>query len=421
MLDEGRPPDASIISAFFSSSVPFSLVKLNKKLPRVTERQDYAIMSDQLAQLVRDCAARVPNFQIDDVVQRQSRWDNASSTILRMAPAFSIIAFVFCIILLGAIIFALLRRRIPSRKYSFVISRTAADIFSSALIASATLLANKWSASYAVMALFLYVATFGLVQSTLSHLAIIVLRHISVTRPYGFQSMCSIRRLSMAIAFTWCISILYAAAFAPLATAIIDPSKTDNVCSYSNCQRPLIITAICIIAISMSTVVVCYGFVVAKLRQISYSERMHNEPNVTRRKLFKFLGYGGHVALYLFITALVLSGAIIIAHNLFIYNNVRAMVQRNCDVLDYIDTIIRLETLAGGAVLLWTVRIIFDVVIVFATEYPQLVPWLVVDNLEPLRNNQIMPVRHGLTWQKGCVNCPVFSIENRLHRYDMKN
>ncbi|RCN27743.1 hypothetical protein ANCCAN_26522 [Ancylostoma caninum] len=89
-------------------------------------------------------------------------------------------------------------------------------------------MANENSASYAILALFLCAATFGFIHLSLSHLLVIVLRQLSVTRPYGFQTLCTIRRVSTGVALIWLVSILYAAAFAPLTTVVLDPSKSKD-------------------------------------------------------------------------------------------------------------------------------------------------------------------------------------------------
>ncbi|KAK5983859.1 hypothetical protein GCK32_020864, partial [Trichostrongylus colubriformis] len=151
-----------------------------------------------------------------------------TSTILSVVPAISIISFLACIILCGLIIFALVRRRLPSRKYSVVLSRTVADVFSCSLLCAASFMANQYSASYTILALFLCVSTFGFVHLSLSHLLVIALRQVSVTRPYGFSSLCTVRRVSTGVALIWLMSILYAAAFAPLTTVVIDRGKSDS-------------------------------------------------------------------------------------------------------------------------------------------------------------------------------------------------
>uniref|UniRef100_A0A1I7TDR7 G_PROTEIN_RECEP_F1_2 domain-containing protein n=1 Tax=Caenorhabditis tropicalis TaxID=1561998 RepID=A0A1I7TDR7_9PELO len=226
-----------------------------------------------LTRLAHECELQMSEQEIDQIERRHAKLDKSTDSILLMTPIFSIISFIFSVTLLAAILFSLLRRKIPSRKYSIIISRTAADIFSSVLIAAASLFANSYSASYVVLALFLFICTFGVIQLTSSHIAVIILRQISVTRPYGFQSICSIRRLSLVAGFTWCLSIMYSAAYAPMTTVIVDASKEDRVCPFDNCQRPLIITAITIIVISIFTVLCSYGIVVAKMAQFAHSEK----------------------------------------------------------------------------------------------------------------------------------------------------
>ncbi|CAI5448163.1 unnamed protein product [Caenorhabditis angaria] len=375
-----------------------------------------------LTRLAHTCELLMSEQQIDIIEQRHERLHKSTSTILIITPIFSLLSFLFSLSLLAAIIFALLGRKIPSRKYSIIISRTSADIFSSVLIAAASLFANTFSASYMVLTLFLYICTFGVIHLTTSHCAVIVLRHISVTRPYGFQSICSIRRLSMTVIFSWILSIMYLAAYAPMINVIVNPSKESTVCGYHSCQRPLIITAISIVFISMFTVLSSFGIVCLKMTQVSHTEKMHNEPQATKKKLYKFLKFGAHLALYTLIVTLLVIGAFVILKNAEDYHQVNRMISINCDVYDYINIKLHLETVAGGAVLLWCVRIIFDVLITFLGEI-RLLPWIKLDNLESLDNKKkpVLHVRHGLGWQKGSLNCPVFNIDNRLHPLDFKN
>uniref|UniRef100_A0A1I7WEZ7 G_PROTEIN_RECEP_F1_2 domain-containing protein n=1 Tax=Heterorhabditis bacteriophora TaxID=37862 RepID=A0A1I7WEZ7_HETBA len=335
-------------------------------------------LMDSFAQITRECAQRLEQDEYEEV---------SLSTILTIAPIFSIISFVVCIVLIVFLIFALIKRRIPSRKYSIVLSRTVADLFTSAFVGAAFLLANLHSASYAILALFLYVATFGFVLISFSHLFVIILRQMSVTRPYGFQSTCTMRRICTAVAVTWIMSILYAVSFAPLTTVVLDPSRSKDVCSYGSCQKPMLVIVISFIIAFLIIVFCSYCAVTYKMKKIAHSERMHNEPEVTKKKMLKFLVFGGHIALYILISILILIGAGIILHNVWLYNQIRNLMKEKCDVVEYINTLIRLETIAGGAIILWLVRIVFDVFIVFITEYRRLIPCLTTDNLEPLRNS----------------------------------
>ncbi|CAJ0600601.1 unnamed protein product [Cylicocyclus nassatus] len=373
--------------------------------------------------LARNCALNLDHAELRDAVLRKQKIDRATTAILSVVPAFSIVAFLSCLFLCILIIFALIKRRIPSRKYSVVLSRTVADVFSCSLFCAASFMANENSASYAILALFLCAATFGFIHLSLSHLLTIVLRQLSVTRPYGFQTLCTIRRVSTAVALIWLVAILYAAAFSPLTTVVLDPSKNKDVCTYANCERPLLIVAICVIAAGLLIVPGCYCAVLFKLKSIAYSEKMHNEPEITKKKMFKFFYFGGHLSLYALISTLILIGACIILHNVWLYNTIRSSIQQNCDVVGYIDTLVRLETLAGGAVLLWLVRIFFDVVISILADYQRLFPWLAAINLEPLRENQVQVISRAspLQWQKNYFDCPIFNIDGKLHPWDFKN
>ncbi|KAK5969710.1 hypothetical protein GCK32_017632 [Trichostrongylus colubriformis] len=223
------------------------------------------------------------------------------------------------------------------------------------------------------------------------------------------------------------MSILYAAAFAPLTTVVIDRGKSDSVCTYGNCEKPLLIVAIGVIAVSLIIVLTSYIIVLLNMKSIAYREKMRNEPEVTRKKMYRFFYFGGHLALYVIVSTLVLAGAAVIFHNVYLYNKIRKSMREDCDIIGqrgedllfqqrgeykkqreekkgerkllmpklrqrYIDTLIRLETLAGGVVLLWLVRIVFDVVIVLLTDYSRLLPWIAGNDLQPLRDNQVCAV-----------------------------
>ncbi|CAB3409843.1 unnamed protein product [Caenorhabditis bovis] len=377
-------------------------------------------MTHNLTHLAQECEKLLTTNEVIEVRRRNARLDKSTSTVLIMTPIFALVSFVFSLVLLAAVIFALLKRRIPSRKYSIIVSRTVADIFSSVLIAAAALFANSVSASHMILTLFVFVCTFGIVHLTGSHCAVIVLRHISVTRPYGFQSICSMRKMFVVVFITWTLAIVYAVSFAPFISIILNPEKENQVCRHRSCQRPLMITAIFIISLSMFTVISTYFTVVIKMANIAHSEKMHNEPEITRKRMYKFFRFGGHLALFALIVSLILAGAIYTMINASEYHQIHRMLSLDCDVLDYVTLKLRMETVAAGAVILWCVRIIFDVVIVFFSEI-RLVPWLKLDSGHYMESSQIVSVRHGLGWQKGCVNCPVFNVENRLHPLDFKN
>ncbi|KAK5975706.1 hypothetical protein GCK32_020206, partial [Trichostrongylus colubriformis] len=122
------------------------------------------------------CTINLDTDAFRNAVYRKEKINQTTSTILSVVPAISIISFLACIILCGLIIFALVRRRLPSRKYSVVLSRTVADVFSCSLLCAASFMANQYSASYTILALFLCVSTFGFVHLSLSHLLVIALR-----------------------------------------------------------------------------------------------------------------------------------------------------------------------------------------------------------------------------------------------------
>ncbi|CAJ0936254.1 unnamed protein product, partial [Mesorhabditis belari] len=307
--------------------------------------------------------------------------------------------------------------------YSVVVSRSVGDLFSAVLVAAVSLMANKNSASFAVLALFLYVTTFGFLQLSLSHILVIVLRQISLFRPYGFESAFSLRKLVACLVVLWLLSIFYAAAFAPLTTVILDPRKAEGVCSYFSCQRPLIIIAIALVAFLMATVLLFYAAVAYKLYNTSVQEKLHNEPNITKKKLKHFMGFGAHIVLYVLICSLLLAGAIIIQNNIWLFHKVQ--VAETCSLIEYLNTMIRLETIAGGAVLLWMVRIVADVAVLWVSEYRRLLPWISRNEPRILPNNQQIVTRSdSLRWRRqfpATFNCPVYTLERPQNKWDYKN
>ena len=97
------------------------------------------------------------------------------------------------------------------------------------------------------------------------------------------------------------------------------------------------------------TVFFLYLLVLYKLKQIAHSEkselsycnqkqfpqfRMHNEPEVTKKKFFKFRGYGGHSFLYMFIVSLIIAAAAVLLGEANTYHKIRHLMQKDCDVVE---------------------------------------------------------------------------------------
>uniref|UniRef100_A0A0K0CZ49 Anoctamin n=1 Tax=Angiostrongylus cantonensis TaxID=6313 RepID=A0A0K0CZ49_ANGCA len=83
--------------------------------------------------------------------------------------------------------------------------------------------------------------------------------------------------------------------------------------------------------------------------------------------------------------------------------------------LQYIDTLIHMETLATGAVLFWLVGIVFDVVVLVIMDFRRIWPWL--RRIAPDLSNRTSIAR----WHKNCFNCAAFTIDISRHENEIRN
>ncbi|PAV91389.1 hypothetical protein WR25_04454 [Diploscapter pachys] len=335
-------------------------------------------METGISQLQRECADKLNSEEYLETAERRRVLNEATATILYAIPILSCVSLTICLILLIFIIHAIVKRSVPSRKYSVVLSRIAADLFSSVLICTTSLLASLNSSSYALLVLFLYLITFAFVHTTLSHLLILVLRQLSVSRPFRFSAMFTIKKIVFSICF-----------ICPLAAVLIN--RSPSICPYSSCQRPLLIFSIFVISLLLAILLGSFVAVYIKLRRFAYQERMHNEPELTKKKASRLLLYGSHLLLHILISILLLVGDGFILQNANLYNQIQTMVSMNCDVVEFIDVATRLQTMAGAAIFLFLLRIIFDCAILLVCEYSSIFPWANQGiELETLRDNQIL-------------------------------
>ncbi|PAV86846.1 hypothetical protein WR25_24236 [Diploscapter pachys] len=341
-------------------------------------------METTIARLQRECAERLNSEEYLETAERRRVLNEATATILYAIPILSCVSLTTCLILIIFIIHAIVKRSVPSRKYSVVLSRIAADLFSSVLICTTSLLASLNSSSYALLVLFLYLITFAFVHTTLSHLLILVLRQ---TRSPNLDLKTPGK--SPKIVFSRLISFLYAICYTPLVAVLINRSL--SICPYSSCQKPLLIFSIVAISLLLAVLFGSFIAVYIKLRRFAYQERMHNEPELTKKKASRLLLYGSHLLLHILISILLLVGDGFILQNANLYNQIQTMVSMNCDVVEFIDTVTRLQTMAGAAIFLFLLRIIFDCAILLVCEYSSIFPWANRGTqLEIFRNNQIL-------------------------------
>ena len=82
----------------------------------------------------------------------------------------------------------------------------------------------------------------------------------------------------------------------------------------------------------------------------------------------------------------------------------------------------RLQTLSGGVILVWLVRMVFDPIILCATEYRRLMPWISnssdIHQLEEvnLTFSSSQPCE-SLKWRR---HCPIMEMERTISAWEMK-
>ncbi|GMT23591.1 hypothetical protein PFISCL1PPCAC_14888, partial [Pristionchus fissidentatus] len=366
------------------------------------------------------CSSLISQSDYEDARNRQKSIDETSSFLLPFCASIGLLTSVFSLILLILTIHAINQKRLPIRKYTVVSSRTIGDGFSSLLISIASLFSSSSSASFTLLALFISISTFGFVHLSLSHLLVLLLRQISLIRPHGFSSIFSLRKLIFSLFLIWIVSLLYAASFAPLTTVIITPSLGPEVCSYSRCQLPLLIVCIVILSFFILTLIFSYLFVLLKLRRNVQSFRFYGDSAQAKKQLHRFLSYGVHVIVYCAISALQLAGVIMLMQNASLYDRLRNDEQ-SCELVEYLGVQIRMEIISGAAILLWLIRILTDLSILFIRDYRKLLPWIASRDEQQRERLTESRTTYRSDPQRAGFNCAVFSLEEDIHRRDLRN
>ncbi|GMR47642.1 hypothetical protein PMAYCL1PPCAC_17837 [Pristionchus mayeri] len=371
--------------------------------------------------LISECSSLISQSQYEEALRRQKSIDETSSVLLPFFAAIGLTASAFSLLILSLSIYAIYKNRLPSRKYIVITSRTLGDGFSSLLISFSSLFSSSSSASFTLLALFIFISTFGFVLLSLSHLLVILLRQISLIRPHGFSSLFSLRKLLISLILIWLVSLLYAASFAPLTTVIITPSLGPDVCSFSRCQLPLLIVCIVLLSLLLLTLLSFYLFVLCKLRRNVQSFRFYGDSAQAKKQMLRFLSYGVHILIYSAISSLQLAGVIILLQNASLYDRLRND-EKSCEVIEYLGVQIRMEVIAGAALILWLVRILADFVILAFRDYRKLLPWIAMKDEK--RRERIPESRSNSraeTPQRTSFNCPVFTLDKEIHRRDLRN
>ncbi|VDD97862.1 unnamed protein product [Enterobius vermicularis] len=107
---------------------------------------------------------------------------------------------------------------------------------------------------------------------------------------------------------------------------------------------------------------------------------------ITRQRLLNFLSYGAHVLFFAVTSALMLICTTFMLHSAWTYD--KLYVYDTCRLVDYIETVIRVETLAGSVVLLYCCRSILDSVLLLIAEYGSLLPWILQNSAQSVNVSQ---------------------------------
>uniref|UniRef100_A0A1I7Y883 G_PROTEIN_RECEP_F1_2 domain-containing protein n=1 Tax=Steinernema glaseri TaxID=37863 RepID=A0A1I7Y883_9BILA len=177
------------------------------------------------------------------------------------------------------------------------------------------------------------------------------------------------------------------------------------------------------IAVFLAIVLVFYFTVLWNLRRHNRIQR--NGAAGCRRRTIKYLCFGGHVGLYAVVSSLLFVGTIFIFINVVRYAKVTAVIEDECNINEFIDIRNRIHVIASGAILLWLVRMIFDPVILLATDFRSLVPFVLSSDLQPLNDAEsvcnTVTRSESLKWRRNLVHCDLNSKENTISAWDMKN
>ncbi|CAJ0936187.1 unnamed protein product, partial [Mesorhabditis belari] len=71
-------------------------------------------------EIVARCKGQFDTEQLHETYERRKQIEESSSIILSVAPAFSITAAIFSVASISFLIWAIVRRRLPNRKYRLV-------------------------------------------------------------------------------------------------------------------------------------------------------------------------------------------------------------------------------------------------------------------------------------------------------------
>ncbi|KAK0398391.1 hypothetical protein QR680_002571 [Steinernema hermaphroditum] len=345
--------------------------------------------------------------------------------VLSVTPALSVVSLLSNISMLILVAIALYRNRLPKRSYSIACSRLVSDLLMACIIIGTGISANLHSNTNAIIVIYFVIVTFSYVSISISHLLSIIIRQVSLEPAGVYNELVQRHSLTGAVAITWTVAIGYNAAYIPIFRAILSDGDVSDVCSYRMCQRPLFLLSCIMIAVLFIIVLVFYFTVLWNLLRHNRLQKASNDSSGCRRRLIKYLSFGGHIGLYAIIATLLFIGTIFIFINVARYARVIAAIQTDCNINEFIDIRNRIHVIASGAILLWLVRMIFDPVILLATEFRALVPFLLSTDLQPLDDTEsvcnTVTRSESLKWRRNLIHCSLSSKENAITAWDMKN
>ncbi|TMS37966.1 hypothetical protein L596_004795 [Steinernema carpocapsae] len=368
------------------------------------------------------CKDHVSPDEYELAVHEKMFTNNVGYAVLSVTPALSIVSLLSNITTLVLIGIALYRKRLPKRNYSIACSRLVSDLLMACIIIGTGILANLHSNTNAIIVLYFVVVTFSFILVSISHLLSII---VSLEPTSVYNELVQTKSLAGAVATTWTVAITYCCAYIPIFRAILSNANVSTVCSYQLCQRPLLLLSCMMIAVLLIICLTFYFTVLWNLLRHNRAMRSRNDGEECRRRTMKYLGFGGHVGLYAIVSALLFVGTIFIFINVGQYAKVTIALKMDCNIKELMDIRNRIHVLASGAILLWLVRMIFDPVILLATDFRSLVSFILSSDMEPLDDLEspcnTVTRSESLKWRRNLIHCNLTSAENAISAWDMKN
>uniref|UniRef100_A0A914W706 G-protein coupled receptors family 1 profile domain-containing protein n=1 Tax=Plectus sambesii TaxID=2011161 RepID=A0A914W706_9BILA len=323
-------------------------------------------MSLLVGEDIQQCKNIVSHDDYVRAANAQQRAEYFKTQVLVIAPP--ILALIALLISLGFLtlcIVGLVKKRLPKKRFVFLISRTASDIFCTLFIIGLSVVGNANSTTFAIVAVFLFIATMSFTSLTFNYVSLSVLHFIAVKAPVFYTNSISPRKCSVVVVLVWMTGIIYSAMFTPLLSSIFMPTKMNSACDYSTCQQPLMFGCISVIVCCLLTCLSTYGIMLYQLKKFCATG---SGSGMKRYKNQAMMGI--NIGVYTISSLPVLGGAIVTLANLTTYYELRDHSSDNdvCYILRFLNELVQLEIVAGCIVIGWTLRIIVDPCVQLATD-----------------------------------------------------